>query len=178
MARHGRSPPADWELRRLSADGPDPNYRESLMLFGQFVGDWQIQECRVLTAAGNWRELAGELHWRWILRGRAVQDVWTLFDKETGKLFYEGTTVRLYVPETGTWASTWISTSRDRARLFVGRPVGKEIVLDEQVEDSPRQERWIFFDIAPDSFRWRGEERPNEHSSWKTTEHMQIRRVD
>ena len=178
MARQERSPPANWVLPGLSAEGPNPNYKESLMLFGQFVGDWEIQECRILTTAGNWRELAGELHWRWILRGRAVQDVWTLFDKETGKLFYEGTTVRLYVPETGTWASTWISTSRNRARLFVGRPVGKEIVLDEQVEDSPRQERWIFFDIAPDSFRWRGEERPNEHSSWKTTEHMQIRRVD
>jgi len=177
MARQGRGPTSTWELPRLAANAPDPKHRESLMLFGQFVGDWQILECRVLTAPGSWRELVGELHWRWVLRGRAVQDVWTLFDKSTGKLFYEGTTIRLYVPETGTWASTWISTSRPRARSFVGRSIGNEIVLDEIVEDAAHQERWVFFDITPNAFRWRGEERPNDDSSWKVTEQMRIQRV-
>ncbi len=166
-----------WELPRLAADGPAPEYREPLMLFGQFVGDWEIQECRILGPGGSWRELRGELHWRWILRGRAVQDVWTLYDRESGALFYEGTTVRLYVPETGTWSSTWISTARARARSFVGRRAGEEIVLDELVETGAPNERWIFSDITPDSFRWRSEELLNPPSGWVLTEEMRIRRA-
>lgn len=177
MTKTRRPPSAPWELPRLAADGPAPEYRGPLMLFGQFVGDWKIEECRILEADGEWRDLIGELHWRWILRGRAVQDVWTLFDRATGKLFYEGTTVRLYVPVTGTWASTWISTGRPRARLFVGRPIGGEIVLDELVEARAPQERWIFFDVTKDSFRWRAEDRPTTDSKWTLTEEMRIRRI-
>jgi len=146
------------------------------MLFGQFVGDWEITDCRILTGNGDWRELKGELHWRWILRGRATQDVWTLFEKTTGELFYEGTTVRLYVPETGTWASTWISTSRPRARLFSGRLIGDEIVLEELVEARAPQERWIFFDVTTESFRWRSEERRTANSTWEMSEEMRIQR--
>lgn len=147
------------------------------MLFGQFVGDWEIQECRLLGTDGTWKHLRGELHWRWILRGRAVQDVWTLYDRATGELVYEGTTVRLYVPATGAWTSTWISTGRAAARRFVGRLVGHEIVLDELAETGAPEERWTFFDITHDSFRWRSEERPTPNSNWRRTEEMRIQRV-
>jgi len=30
-------------IKGLGADGPDPKLKEKLMLFGQFVGDWEIQ---------------------------------------------------------------------------------------------------------------------------------------
>ena len=36
-------------IKGLGADGPDPNMRQKLMLFGQFVGDWDIVEARYHT---------------------------------------------------------------------------------------------------------------------------------
>jgi len=166
-----------WTLPGLAALGPDPAFRDQLRLFGQFVGDWRILECRIHTPTGAWRELEGELHWRWILRGKAIQDVWTLRDKGSGELFYEGTTIRVYDVKSGTWASTWISTSRPRARRFVGRAVGAEIVLDELVEAGAAPERWIFFNIASEAFRWRSEEQRPGGPTWEVTEEMRVSRV-
>jgi hypothetical protein len=38
-------------IEGLGADGPDPNMREKLMLFGQFVGDWDIVEARYIVGS-------------------------------------------------------------------------------------------------------------------------------
>ena len=33
-----------WIIIGLGANGPDPNLKEKLMLFGQFIGDWEIED--------------------------------------------------------------------------------------------------------------------------------------
>ena len=63
-------------IKGLGADGPDPNMREKLMLFGQFVGDWDIVEARYPQPDGTEIKRKGEIHFGWILDGRAIQDVW------------------------------------------------------------------------------------------------------
>jgi hypothetical protein len=35
-----------WMIKGLGADGPHSEFKEKLMLFGQFVGDWDIIEAR------------------------------------------------------------------------------------------------------------------------------------
>lgn len=36
--------------------------------------------------------------------------------------------------------------------------------------------KWVFSDIKPDSFKWRGEESKDGGKSWVLTERMQIHR--
>ncbi len=164
-----------WGIEGLPADGPDPALREKLMLFGQFVGDWDILECRNLQPDGTWSVGRGEIHWRWILEGRAVQDVWMGWDEASGRMEPGGTTVRFYSPAIDAWHSVWISPDQDAVRPFIGRAVGSEIVLESHgIVDRPR--RWTFSEITPDSFRWRGEFFDERREQWTLDEEMRVRR--
>lgn len=171
------SPPRkDGSIEHLHANGPSPNIREKLMLFGQFVGDWDILESRYLRGDGQWVQQRGELHWGWILDGKAVQDVWLHFD-ETGRLIPDGTTVRFYDHRIDAWHSIWVSPNHHGVMSFVGRQVNDEIVLEGRGLDGNLL-KWIFYEISPNSFNWRGEESNDQGKSWVVTEEMQIRRRD
>ena len=89
-----------------------PEMREKLMLFGQFVGDWDILEDHYLQPDGTWAVSRGALHWGWILDGKAVQDVWMSIDEKTGKTIPEGTTIRFYDQKIDAWHSVWISPTQ------------------------------------------------------------------
>ena len=166
-----------WELSHLGAGGPDPELAGPLTTFGQFVGDWTIEECRYLHPDGTWGHLVGELHWRWILRGRAVQDVWTLVDPATGALVYEGTTIRFFDRRRNAWSSTWFSATAARVRSFTGQEIGDRIILDEQVAPGAPAERWVFSEIRAEAFRWHAEQDHHDGRGWVRTEVMRIRRT-
>ena len=59
-------------IKGLGADGPDPEFKEKLMLFGQFVGDWEI-ESEWFLPDGSTPRGKGEIHFEWILNGTAIQ---------------------------------------------------------------------------------------------------------
>jgi hypothetical protein len=163
-----------WEIEGLPAEGPYPEYRAKLALFGQFVGDWDILENRYLQDDGTWSKERGRIHWRWILEGRALQDVWSSIDEETGKEIPWGTTVRFYDPKIEAWRSTWISPRQGAVKAFVGKKVGEEIVLERKSEEGYLV-KWIFSDISRDSFKWRAEEN-RDGQRWTLREEMRIRR--
>lgn len=169
---------APWRIEGLPADGPEPSLREPLMLFGQFVGDWEIVECRSLEEDGHWETGRGAVHWRWILDGRAVQDTWMGYDEETHRMVPGGTTVRFYDPAIAAWHSVWISPYQGAVQRFLGRAVGREIVLESQDSTLPGEPvRWTFSEITPRSFRWRGERRRTGSEGWELYEEMRIRRT-
>ena len=171
----GRGPPGkEWAIEGLPAYGPNSELTEKLALFGQFVGDWDIVENRHLQDDGTWSKERGRLHWRWILEGRALQDVWSSIDEETGREVPWGTTVRFYDPKIDAWRSTWISPRQGAVKTFIGRNVGGEIVLERKSEEGYLV-KWIFSDIARDSFRWRAEE-SRDGKTWNLREEMKIRR--
>lgn len=153
-------------IRLLESGGPDPRYIDKLMLFGQFVGDWDIVECNALMADGSWKTMRRELHWGWILGGKAVQDVWLGVPDM-------GTTVRFYDPKADSWSSVWISPDQGVVRVFTGNKVGEEIVLITR-ENDERLMKWIFYDIRQNGFRWRAERSYDSGSTWKKTEEMFI----
>lgn len=165
----------DWRIEGLPASGPDPELSDRLALFGQFVGDWEITECRSLETDGSWSVSRGKLHWRWILEGRAVQDVWTTIDEATHRSIPIGTTVRFYDPKIEAWHSIWMSPVNGTIRAFIGRAVGAEVVLEGK-NSIGNLTKWIFFEIRSDSFRWRAEELRNPPSGWVLYEEMRIRR--
>ena len=69
-------------IRRLNAKGASGELKDKLMLFGQFVGDWENS--------------IGEVHWGWILGGRATQDIWMPVGEAVPNL---RTVVRFYDPK-------------------------------------------------------------------------------
>jgi hypothetical protein len=162
-------------VKGLVSDGPYSEFKDKLMLFGQFVGDWDIVGVRSPSPGGVAFREEGEVHFGWILDGRAVQDVWMTYDRVSKKVIPVGTTVRVYDPSIGAWRSTWISALRCTVQTFIARKVGEEIVLEGRTEDG-NPERWIFSEIKSDSFRWHSEETRDGGKTWLLTEEMNIRR--
>lgn len=166
-----------WSIKGLGAAGPDPSLKEKLMLFGQFVGDWDIVKSRYLQSDGKWANFRGEVHFGWILGGTAVQDVWMGCPEGSEKLGLYGTTIRFYDSKIDAWRSTWLSPLKGFVQTFIARKIDDEIVLEEKnPKDYPT--KWIFSEITPKSFRWHAEESHDSGKTWILTEEMQIQRVD
>ena len=164
----------------LHATGPDPDLAAPLALFGRFIGAWDI-EWRGTGRDGNPATMHGDLHFGWVLDGRAVQDVWRVPSSGAappGLRPFHGTTLRFYDPSLGAWRSTWIDPLNGRVRRFIGHPEGGDIILDG-LDDEPA-ERWAFRDITPgpvpESFRWTGEISTDGRRTWRLDEEMLIRR--
>lgn len=168
----GGRPSGEASLRgSLHADGPQTEHAEKLMLYGQFAGSWEA-EVFDYEPDGTRRKSRGEWHFGWVLEGRAIQDVFIAPPRSArgggvpaGKRNSYGTTLRVYDPKSDTWSITWISTVNARRTTLTGRKQGEEIVQEGTDEDGDRI-RWIFSDITPDSFRWRGEVSHDQGKTW------------
>ncbi|MFI7009451.1 hypothetical protein [Streptomyces sp. NPDC050145] len=147
------SPPArDAMLDLLSADGPDPEHAEAMMLYGRLVGTWEISN-RYRFPDGEWRTAAGEWRFGWALGGRVVQDVLHCPDFMGP---YPGTTVRMYDVNTGLWTITWISPKLPSYFRQTGRSDGAGGMIQEGTDAEGRRSRWTFTDVTPTSFHWKG----------------------
>jgi hypothetical protein len=158
---------SSWRLKGLGANEPFNSQKNKLATFGRFVGDWvgeafSVKEDGSEVSGGN-----GEVHFNWILDGRAVQDVWMYEDPSTKRMTPAGTTIRFYDPQNDNWQSTWISPHQNVTLTFRGKEEANgEIVLDTR---NPRgkMEQWIFFDINASSFSWRGQVSEDEGKTWR-----------
>jgi hypothetical protein len=105
----------------------------------------------------------GEIHFGWVLEGRAIQDVWITPPRESrggtqrddpigaAANFY-GSTFRIYDPGLDAWHIFWLDPVKQFYSRMIGRADGRDI---EQltVGETP-QRRWRFTDITPNSFHW------------------------
>jgi hypothetical protein len=163
----------------LLAEGPDPDYADALMLFGRFVGEWDVD----WTAYdGDGRQVAnerGEWIFDWVLEGRAVQDVWIIPARgRRGRLSREGeygTTIRFYDPQLDVWLVTWSGPINRARRTFVARASGWDIVQDGQNEEG-HPLRWVFSDIEPRSFSWQSVCSHDGGKTWRLREEMHVYR--
>ena len=162
-----------WKIKGLAADRPDAKLKNKLMLFGQFIGDWDIVEARYPQPDGTEIKRKGEIHFRWILNGLAIQDVWMTHHEKSRRFIPAGTTIRFYDPKIDAWRSTWISPIQGVVQVFIGRKVKEEIILESTTKEG-YPEKWIFSNITPKSFRWHSVESHDNGNTWKLTEEMQI----
>lgn len=165
----------NWSIVGLPATGPSRELKTKLALFGQFIGDWEIVEQRFPGSPKTEVIRSGEVHFDWILGGRAIQDVWGPVD-EKGSLVPVGTTIRYFDDGLGAWRSTWISPLQREVRRFVGRKVGGEIVLKEE-NRGLSTEHWIFSKIKSNSFKWYARRQSRPDGPWKIFEEMTIVRA-
>ncbi len=133
----------------LLTDGPAADHAGRMALYGQFIGDWTM-DGTVYLPDGTPHQGEGEIHFSWVLQGRAIQDVWIF----PGAFF--GTTLRVYDPALDAWHILWSDPLKQYFTRQIGRARGNEI---EQNGTNEQGEpiRWSFTDITRDSFRWIGE---------------------
>jgi hypothetical protein len=157
----------------LHAEAPAPDRADKLQLYGRFIGDW---DTKIIAHApdGARHEGSGEIHFGWILEGRAIQDVWMiprLAERPHAAPFpvagnWFGTTIRVYDPDIGAWRIYWFDPARNTFRHQIGRQRGQDIVQEGKTE-SGALSRWSFTRITPNSFHWLGESSASEDNPWQ-----------
>lgn len=164
----------------LVSPGPSPEIpRRAAAVYDWLVGDWEADvydygEGRVRTSKGEW-------HFSWVLEGRAIQDVWIVPKRlgrngsGTGDGNRYGTTLRIYDPKIDAWRVFWFNpVTQDRSELIAKR-IGNTIVQESATGNSLT--RWIFADIKPDSFIWRGQFSTDGGKTWQLDSEFHVRRV-
>lgn len=136
----------------LHCGGPAADRADRMSLYGQFIGDWTMDGI-VYLDGGATHKGHGEIHFGWVLQGRAIQDVWIF----PGAFF--GSTLRVYDPALDAWHILWSDPVKQYFTRQLGRARGKDI---EQNGTNEQGEpiRWSFTEITPDSFHWIGERAP------------------
>jgi hypothetical protein len=165
-------------LLHLHADGPATDRARQMMLYGQFLGSWDGL-LRYLDAEGVSRETTAEVHFGWVLEGRAIQDVWIAPSrsgrKEGERLLMHGSTFRVYDPQNDLWHITWIDPVKQANNRMTGRKVGDDIVQEYRADDG-RRVQWLFAEITPDTFHWINRESDDDGKNWDVRGEFFLRR--
>jgi hypothetical protein len=137
-------------------------------IYAPVLGDWEIDGTESVTEPP--KAVKMKVNFARALDGRAIQDVWSWAINSnlpaTGANYACGTTLRVYDPEERVWRVTWVDPVRRNRVQVDARKVGADIVqIGANARGEPR--RWIFSDIAPDSFTWRGEGSADGGKTWR-----------
>ena len=154
--------------KALHSEGPADDRAKHLELYGWLIGDWAM-DATVHKDDGTTFKGSGEIHFGWVLQGRAIQDVWILPG------IFHGTTLRIYDPGLGAWHILWSDPLRQVYTRQLGRAQGDDIV---QLGTRPDGHllRWSFSEITRDSFLWRGEISTDQGITWRINTEFTARR--
>lgn len=155
----------------LAAVGRAVEIPEAADAYGWLIGSWELDVRRYWGADVSADGIKGEVHFEWVLEGRAVQDVWIMPPRaeRTGALdktrnMY-GSTLRVWDPSIQAWRITWTNPAGDHHEQQIGRRVGKDVVqVGTRPDGTPT--RWTFTDITRDSFHWLGEALDKDGRTW------------
>ena len=167
-------------LSSLRADQPHPAYQEKLMLFGQFIGVWDM-DIKFFDESGRTIfHSPGEWSFSWVLDGRAIQDVITYADlsdaaKNSPGERRTGTTLRYYDPRLDVWRVIFLGATSGILILLTGGLVGEEIWI-EGMEANGTLNRWMFTNITRDSFHCKGLASTDNGVTWRPEQEMLARR--
>ena len=169
-------------LEVLSPSGRSPEIPETLDVYGWLIGSWKLDVYYYKAIDVSARRIKGEVHFGWVLEGRAVQDVWIMprrserteeLDK-TNNMY--GTTLRVWDPAIQAWHITWINPVTGHREEQIGRRCGDDIVqVGARPDGTPT--RWMFTEITPDSFRWTGESLLPDGKTWKLEGEFRAKRM-
>jgi hypothetical protein len=164
----------------LRADGRSPELADAPALYDWLIGSW-VAEVIDVQDDGTPRSGPAEIHFAWVLEGRAIQDLWIAPPRalrsaglpQKGNRF--GTSLRVYDPALGAWRVTWINPVTLAHDHLIGRKEGDDIVQEGRREDGTLT-RWSFREITPDSFHWFGEGSTDEGKTWQLQAEFKARR--
>lgn len=137
-------------LPYLPASRPHPDLGANAELYGRFIGSWDVHNRHFDEQRREWVETEREVHFGWILDGRAIQDLWGSPTEGFG------TTIRCYDPTIDAWRVEFLSPRYGSYCSLIGRARG-DMIMQEGRQSDGRLIRWTFNDITPTTFVWRGE---------------------
>ncbi len=164
----------------LRAPGRSTEIPDSGDLYGWLVGSWEL-DVRDYSADGSVRRTNGEVHFGWVLEGRAIQDVWIMPRRsERGDIAEKarntyGTTLRVWDPSIQAWRVTWVNPVNGSRDELIGRSSGKDIVQVGTSADGGLI-RWSFTEITEDSFLWLGERLSSDGKTWERKAEFRAKR--
>jgi hypothetical protein len=163
----------------LLAPGPHPSLGRHAETFGRLIGSW---------AGEYWDQDPGEpaetgaieVHFGWVLQGRAVQDTWIapprdLREGSTSKRQTFGTTVRVFHPEIEAWRAVWLNPVNGERNDLIARRIGDDIV--QFCLDAERPEKWVFSQITPRSLLWRAFLLADDGVTWRVDTEFKLHRT-
>lgn len=156
----------------LLAAGPAASQGDTRDLYSGLIGSWDAEVVDRLPG-GTERRQSAEMHFGWVLEGRAIQDVWIAPARRDrapvsvspveGNRY--GTTLRVYDPSIDAWRITWWNPVRGVENRLVGRRAGSQIVQTGSDADG-RLIRWVFATLTTEAFHWRGESSEDGGRTW------------
>ena len=162
----------------LAASGPHPSLGRHADTYGRVIGSWagELRNHMIDPPASG----TIEVHFGWVLEGRAIQDVWiTPARKDRNRveptLDWYGTTLRVFDPKSESWRARWTDPVSQLVVDLEGRRVGDDIVQIGTRGGQPI--RWTFSAIEERFFRWQGHILQPDGISWKLEVDMQLRRT-
>jgi hypothetical protein len=181
----------------LHAAGPHPSLGRHADTYGRLIGSWAGT---YHDYPGGQREETGpmEVHFGWVLQGRAVQDTWIAPPRALrtdlvggvpgGKHLSQlqrqtyGTTVRIFDPKMEVWRSTWLNPVGGYHNELIGRRIGDDIVQictsqGTAGAGADRPEKWVFSRITARSFLWQALVLEDDGVAWRTTTEFQLHRT-
>jgi len=156
----------------LAAPSRSPEITDEADVYGWLVGSWDLKILRYGSVDVSEMGLDGEVHFGWVLEGRAIQDVWIMPRRavraqETSKVHnMYGTTLRVWDAAIQAWRITWVNPVSAHREDQIGRRIGDEIVqVGARANGTPT--RWRYTEITEDSFHWIGESLLPDGRTWK-----------
>ncbi len=158
----------------LLADAPASDRADKLGLYGWLIGSWEA-DIVAHSPDGARHQGEGEIHFAWVLEGRAIQDVWMIPRRKDRRPDapplpvagnWYGATLRVYDPAMDAWRIYWIDPATNAFYFQIGRRRGADIVQEGRTE-SGAASRWRFTEITPRSFHWLGEVSFDGGASWR-----------
>jgi hypothetical protein len=171
-------------LEALRSAGPLAGSGGTSDLYSGLIGDWEAEVVDHLPGGSDRRQSA-EMHFAWVLEGRAMQDLWIAParhqrgkpDAPSADGNRYGTTLRVYDPKIDAWRMTWWNPVTGVETRLIGRRVGSQIV-QTGADAEGRLIRWVFVELRHDRFHWRGEHSSDGGRTWICdTEYFGRRRV-
>ncbi|HTP29420.1 MAG TPA: hypothetical protein VMK12_27620 [Anaeromyxobacteraceae bacterium] len=142
----------------LAALGPHPSLGVHAETYGRLIGSWagEVHDHTPLGVAVG----PAEIHFAWVLEGRAVQDAWIVPSRAARgqgpaplRCRY-GTTLRVFHPSDQLWRVIWLNPVSGMRNDLVGRRVGENVIHLGTRDGKPI--RWSIIEIQPNAFRWQG----------------------
>ena len=161
----------------LLASGPHPSLGQHADTFARLIGSWGGD----YSHPGRPGETgAMEVHFDWVLQGRAVQDTWIVPPRgqrpaSTLSRQTYGTTVRVFHPAEELWRAVWLNPVVGVRTDLIARRVGDEIVQFCLGADRP--EKWVFSRITARSFLWQALLLGDDGVTWRVETEFQLERT-
>jgi hypothetical protein len=133
-----------------------------LAQFGQYIGDWHIEDSQLAKDGSGWQPGKGA---RWIFsclgNGTAIQDFWLPANGAVG------TNLRTYDPETGTWEIAWaVDRLPGFAHIRAAMNAEGNIVMNYVAPLPTPLRRITFFPADEHGWHWQLELSNDDGATW------------